>query len=433
MKRLKYISFMTKYLVYAVVLLTMVVSSCKIGEKYAVYQYDNGDDYFSEGLQRIVDRDGKIGFRDTIGKIIIVPQFAFAFPFKDGYAKVTDIGHNKVVDEGGEYHIWVSDTWYYVNKKGHKVDGIEKKLVESFNISPEPYVYINGEWSPYFGMSGLKRIKKDSIQSIDIKNDNYGNRAVFVELSPLLRDSIKNSRAEYFPYIDPVLIFNKGAGSIVDEKNWIESHKTVPNNFIGKVRTVVNYIVNPDGSVSDVDIFKSSGNKEVDEDAISVIKNLPPYKVVYNSPMRIPIKRTAPLTYVSLQKSYSTNDKLKMSVVNPDALKMPVDSIVVELTNTADEETTYGEWFRIEKNENGKWKKVAYNDRVQKQIDQGCEMVFHAVGYVIPPHQSRSYVNPTTAFNENIIPGRYRISKTFHYPPYPILKSDTAYVEFEIR
>lgn len=29
-------------------------------------------------------------------------------------------------------------------------------------------------------------------------------------------------------------------------------------------------------------------------------------------------------------------------------------------------------------------------------------------------------------------PGRrYRLSKTFDYPPYPVEKSDTAYVEFE--
>ena len=134
-----------------------------------------------------------------------------------------------------------------------------------------------------------------------------------------------------------------------------------------------------------------------------------------------------------MQKSYSTNDKLKMTVVNPDGLKMPVDSIVVEMINTADEEATYGEWFRIEKHEDDRWEKVAYNNRVQKQIDQGCEMVFNSIGYVLPSHQSRTYANPTKAYNENIIPGRYRLSKTFSYPPYPKLKSDTAYVEFEIR
>lgn len=74
------------------------------------YQYDNGDDYFSEGLQRIVDKDGKIGFRDSIGKIVIAPRYAFAFPFKEGYAKVTDTGHREAVNEAGEYHQWISDS-----------------------------------------------------------------------------------------------------------------------------------------------------------------------------------------------------------------------------------------------------------------------------------------------------------------------------------
>lgn len=147
----------------------------------------------------------------------------------------------------------------------------------------------------------------------------------------------------------------------------------------------------------------------------------------------ISMRDYGPIIEPMLQKSYSTNDKFRMTVMNPDALKMPVDSIVVEVTNNADEEATYGEWFRIEKYENGKWEKVAYNDRVQKQIDQGCEMVFNSIGYVLPSHQSGTYANPTKAYNENIIPGRYRLSKTFSYPPYPKLESDTAYVEFEIR
>lgn len=74
------------------------------------YHYDNGDDYFCEGLQRIVDKDGKIGFRDSMGNMAISPQFAFVFPFKDGYAKVTESGHSEAVDEAGEYHQWISDS-----------------------------------------------------------------------------------------------------------------------------------------------------------------------------------------------------------------------------------------------------------------------------------------------------------------------------------
>lgn len=147
----------------------------------------------------------------------------------------------------------------------------------------------------------------------------------------------------------------------------------------------------------------------------------------------ISMREYEPIIEPDLQKSYSTNDSLKMAVVNPEAPKMPVDSIVVEMINNADEEASFGEWFRIEKYENGKWSKVTYNERVQKQIDNGCEMIFNTIGYVIPPHESRTYSNPTKAYNENIGTGKYRLSKTFRYPPYPTQKSDTAYVEFEIR
>lgn len=120
MKRPNYISLVSTAVFGIIAGLSLFVTSCQSGGKYAVYQYDNGDDYFSEGLQRIVDKDGKIGFRDSIGKIVIPPRYAFAFPFNEGYAKVTDSGHSEAVDKRGEYHQWISDTWYYIDKAGTK-------------------------------------------------------------------------------------------------------------------------------------------------------------------------------------------------------------------------------------------------------------------------------------------------------------------------
>lgn len=120
MKRPNYISFVSTAVFGIIAGLSLFVTSCRSGGKYEVYQYDNGDDYFSEGLQRIVDKNGKIGFRDSIGKIVIAPRYAFAFPFKEGYAKVTDTGHSEAVDEAGDYHHWVSGSWYYIDKAGTK-------------------------------------------------------------------------------------------------------------------------------------------------------------------------------------------------------------------------------------------------------------------------------------------------------------------------
>jgi len=49
--------------------------------------YDNGPDYFSDGLSRFV-KDGKYGYFDEFGKIVIEAQYDFAWPFKNGKAQV---------------------------------------------------------------------------------------------------------------------------------------------------------------------------------------------------------------------------------------------------------------------------------------------------------------------------------------------------------
>ncbi len=91
------------------------------------YQYDNGDDYVSDGRYRIVDKDGKVGYATVNNAVIISPRFAFGFPFKNGRAKVTDSGHLEEVEgSDGEYHYWVSDSWYWIDKMGNRL-GMENE------------------------------------------------------------------------------------------------------------------------------------------------------------------------------------------------------------------------------------------------------------------------------------------------------------------
>lgn len=90
-------------------------------KKYRAFQYDNGDDYVKDGLYRIVDERGRIGYADERGITVIAPRFAFGFPFENGKAKVTDSGQEKEVEGSrGEYHYWDSDDWYYIDKTGRK-------------------------------------------------------------------------------------------------------------------------------------------------------------------------------------------------------------------------------------------------------------------------------------------------------------------------
>ena len=92
-------------------------------KKYSAFQYDNGDDYVRDGLYRILDDRGKIGYADEKGNTIITPRFAFGFPFENGKARVTDYGQEKEVEGSrGEYHYWESDDWYYIDKTGRRLE-----------------------------------------------------------------------------------------------------------------------------------------------------------------------------------------------------------------------------------------------------------------------------------------------------------------------
>lgn len=90
----------------------------KGNELFKPFIFDNGPDYVKESVFRIKDDTGLIGFADTLGNIVIKPQFAFAFPFKNGRAKVTFTGEKKKISNSDEYYWWDSIDWYYITKQG---------------------------------------------------------------------------------------------------------------------------------------------------------------------------------------------------------------------------------------------------------------------------------------------------------------------------
>jgi hypothetical protein len=65
------------------------------------YAFDNGPDYFQEGLARIVGADGRVGFIDRGGAIVIAPQFVGASGFCHGEATVHDGQTQWTIDRAG--------------------------------------------------------------------------------------------------------------------------------------------------------------------------------------------------------------------------------------------------------------------------------------------------------------------------------------------
>ena len=91
--------------------------------------FDNGPDYFKEGLARTIINN-KFGFINKKLTVVIKPRYDFAFPFVNGQAKVCNgcslkpVGEHKTV-EGGK--------WGLINKQGNIVTEIKysKKELES--------------------------------------------------------------------------------------------------------------------------------------------------------------------------------------------------------------------------------------------------------------------------------------------------------------
>lgn len=85
---------------------------------YEVYFYDNGPDWPSEGLFRIV-RNGKIGYADEDGYVRIEPRYECAGQFEDGKAKVAL--QCDLIEEG-EHTRMESEAWFFIDRTGRRVE-----------------------------------------------------------------------------------------------------------------------------------------------------------------------------------------------------------------------------------------------------------------------------------------------------------------------
>ena len=89
------------------------------GHTAPVVTFDNGPDYFSEGLARTT-RSGKIGFIDRSLSEVIPPSWDFAFPFDGGVAVVCQ-GCRPHAIHHGEHHEMRGGVWGYVDRAGTEI------------------------------------------------------------------------------------------------------------------------------------------------------------------------------------------------------------------------------------------------------------------------------------------------------------------------
>ena len=134
------------------------------------------------------------------------------------------------------------------------------------------------------------------------------------------------------------------------------------------------------------------------------------------------------------QKCYSTVDGMSMRIVSPEPIKNPIDSLIVEFTNSRNIDLTTGEWYRIDiQSTKGNWIQAPYSGKYLELKAKGTEVCFNDIGYVVRSDGMFKMTVKPWIYDSSDKSATYRLVKTFHYPPYPIQKSDTVYVEFQIR
>lgn len=141
------------------------------------------------------------------------------------------------------------------------------------------FFYFNNEWIPG-AHPGL--VSADSIQKAKVKNDEYGNRALFFTVSPETLAQIKTEARKIWVDLDTRCEFPGGNGKL---KEWIDENIRIPEGFKGSEIVLVRFTVHPDGSISDPTIMHPrSKNEAVNQEALRLVNALPKFRVKYYIP-----------------------------------------------------------------------------------------------------------------------------------------------------
>ena len=153
------------------------------------------------------------------------------------------------------------------------------------------FCYLNNEW---IAGACLDMVPTDSIQKIEIKNDEYGNRAVFLTVSSETIAEVNADLKKRFINLDPRCEFPGGNGKL---KEWIDANIKVPEGYRGCERVIVNFTVHPDGSISNTKIRSRSKNEAANEEAIRLVNAFPKFRVKYSTPRKSDLNYCISITF----------------------------------------------------------------------------------------------------------------------------------------
>ena len=101
--------------------------------------------------------------------------------------------------------------------------------------------------------------------------------------------------------------FPKGTSAMHD---YIDSHKMLVNSLNPTLRPIVQFVVERDGSLSNIKVVRSSGIEKLDKDAVSVVANMPKWKPGKHRGVPVRVQYIIPIDYKSPTSSQNTTDAI---------------------------------------------------------------------------------------------------------------------------
>lgn len=146
------------------------------------------------------------------------------------------------------------------------------------------FYYFNNEW---IAEARLDMVETDSISNMKVKEDEYGNRAVFITVSPeklaKLKSDVREANKDLWINYDPICEFPGGNGKL---KEWINDNIQIPEGYKGQERVIVQFYVQPDGSVTDEKLIRPSKNDAANAEALRLVNAMPKFRVKFFTPKR---------------------------------------------------------------------------------------------------------------------------------------------------
>ena len=199
--------------------------------------YDNGPDYWEEGLKRYVEND-KVGFVNWFGKKVIPARWDFAMPFHYGYAEVYTRGWKKRYIDSEHWDLAPTSkksTSYIINKKGVRVKPMKKPntpkdYLYKGKYYPNPFVYNHTEQKIVDKINEFKILKEI--------NTPYDKNAI-------KHYEIINRPNQYLPYYELKYFSGKDKNNGYNESIWVNKngeifHRDYEQNFIPIKKHIIN-------------------------------------------------------------------------------------------------------------------------------------------------------------------------------------------------